>query len=214
MFLSCHNIPPFICRLPPFLKPYKYPFHFSNISTPLIYIPYHFQKKIKNKMVLIESNPPLAQDYDKVLQYHCSTKRTMVLQRDDHKREIAETLPVIDLLGLMSIDERERAKCAAEISRASSEWGFFQVVNHGVSPKLLSQMRREQINLFNASFAIKSSCGLLNNSYRWGTPTATSPDNFSWSEAFHIPLTKISNENCYGEFPSLRYTFMLNDHLI
>ncbi|WRX16220.1 Oxoglutarate/iron-dependent dioxygenase - like 10, partial [Theobroma cacao] len=45
---------------------------------------------------------------------------------------------------------------------------------------------------------------LLNNSYTWGTPTATCPKQFSWSEAFHVPLTKVSDEACYGEFTSLR----------
>ncbi|KAH6773958.1 gibberellin 2-oxidase 8 [Perilla frutescens var. hirtella] len=122
------------------------------------------------------------------------------LQNEDGCQE----LPVIDLAGLTSKDEGARAKCASEIAVASSEWGFFQVVNHGISPKLLSQMRKEQIELFNVSFSRKSTCGLLNNSYRWGTPTATAPDNFSWSEAFHIPLAKISDQSCYGEFSSLR----------
>ncbi|KAI3453233.1 hypothetical protein Pfo_009896 [Paulownia fortunei] len=157
-------------------------------------------------MVLVESNPPLAQGYNKILHLCCSRNNTCErteLQSED-ECEIFEELPLIDLGSLTSNDEGERAKCAVEIVRASSEWGFFQVVNHGISPKLLNQMRREQIELFNASFSRKSTCGLLNNSYRWGTPTATSPDNFSWSEAFHIPLTKISDQDCYGEFSSLR----------
>ncbi|KAG6396809.1 hypothetical protein SASPL_142966 [Salvia splendens] len=112
-------------------------------------------------------------------------------------------MPVIDLTGLMGDDENARVKCASQIAAASSEWGFFQIVNHGVNPDLIKQMRREQIELFKIPFSRKSSCGLLNNSYRWGSPSATTPDNFSWSEAFHIPLTKISDQSCYGEFTSL-----------
>lgn len=94
--------------------------------------------------------------------------------------------------------------CAKAICKASSEWGFFQVVNHGISPELLKKMRKEQELLFQTPFEKKSTCGLLNNSYRWGSPRARSHINFSWSEAFHIPLTKIAEESCYGEFTSLR----------
>lgn len=54
-------------------------------------------------------------------------------------------------------------------------------------PWLLRRMRREQVKLFQAPFERKATCGLLNNSYRWGSPRATCPKQFSWSEAFHIP---------------------------
>ncbi|KAL3502217.1 hypothetical protein ACH5RR_036666 [Cinchona calisaya] len=115
-------------------------------------------------------------------------------------------LPLIDLSVLKNGDDDEARKldCINAIAKASSGWGFFQVVNHGVSLELLSKMRNEQMKLFQAPFEKKASCGLLNNSYRWGTPTATCPKQFSWSEAFHIPLTKISDESSYGEFSSLR----------
>ncbi|KAK4484125.1 hypothetical protein RD792_011345 [Penstemon davidsonii] len=159
-------------------------------------------------MVMESINPPLSHDYNKILSQY--TRKTIThddningstnIQECYHDQE----LPLIDLVGLTCDNEVERVKCKTEIARASSEWGFFQVINHGISIELLNKMRREQIKLFNASFATKSTCGLLNNSYRWGTPTATSPENFSWSEAFHVPLTMIPDQDCYGEFDSLR----------
>jgi gibberellin 2-oxidase len=100
----------------------------------------------------------------------------------------------------------ERAACAAAIAAAAAEWGFFQVVNHGVAQELLEAMRREQARLFRLPFEAKSSAGLLNDSYRWGTPTATSLRQLSWSEAFHLPLAGISGKSCnYGDLTSLRY---------
>ncbi|URE06960.1 gibberellin 2-beta-dioxygenase [Musa troglodytarum] len=66
-------------------------------------------------------------------------------------------------------------------------------------------MWREQIKLFELPFEKKARSTLLNDSYRWGTPTATSLQQFSWSEAFHVPIAKISEKgSCHGEFSSLR----------
>ncbi|KAK1273635.1 Gibberellin 2-beta-dioxygenase 8 [Acorus gramineus] len=116
-------------------------------------------------------------------------------------------LPIIDLSALRSSIEGERKACVKAIAEASSEWGFFQVLNHGVSQQLLMEMRREQVKVFNTPFEKKASCGILNDSYRWGTPSATSLEQFSWSEAFHVPLNKISQEGCCPlEFTSLRET--------
>ncbi|KAJ6991596.1 hypothetical protein NC653_019690 [Populus alba x Populus x berolinensis] len=44
---------------------------------------------------------------------------------------------------------------------------------------------------FEAKQLVSDKGGVLNNSYRWGTPTATCPKQFSWSEAFHIPISKV-----------------------
>lgn len=152
-------------------------------------------------------NPPLARDYKRIVGQSC-TKTTF--QICNKVKVCDQSMPIIDMIDLNSEDECKRAKCMAKIVQASSEWGFFQVVNHGISPELLNVMRREQIKLFDSPFENKSTCGLLNNSYRWGAPNATSPNNFSWSEAFHVPLTKISDQACYGHFYSLRYVVQCN----
>ncbi|KAJ4842096.1 Gibberellin 2-beta-dioxygenase 6, partial [Turnera subulata] len=146
----------------------------------------------------------------------------LVISRGQEEKEVGILeveecggLPLIDLEDLIrgeegrGGDERKRRECAAAICRASSEWGFFQVVNHGISPELMLKMRREQVKLFQSTFHTKSCCGVLDNSYRWGNPTASSPSQFSWSEAFHIPLAKISHHSCYGDdFTSLREVLM------
>ncbi|KAL5554480.1 hypothetical protein UlMin_041881 [Ulmus minor] len=155
---------------------------------------------------MIDSCPPLLEHYGALLS-HSSTHQQKPKCDDDHYNGTVMQecqLPLIDLNGLKSHDQWERAECVKAISKASSEWGFFQVVNHGISPELVKKMNGEQMKLFKAPFERKATCKLLNNSYRWGTPTATRPNQLSWSEAFHIPLTKISEETCYGEFSSLR----------
>lgn len=128
-------------------------------------------------------------------------------------------LPMIDVGCLTSDDdgsasdsEAERAACTAAIARAAEEWGFFQVRNHGVSQELLDEMRREQARLFRLPFEAKATAGLLNHSYRWGTPTATSPQQLSWSEAFHVPLAGVTGSaggTCdFGELTTLRFVYV------
>ena len=101
-------------------------------------------------------------------------------------------LPVIDLSLLEESDEMVREECKCEIARASKEWGFFQVVNHGISREVFNNLRLEQEKVFKQPFDEKTKeHNFSAGSYRWGTPTATCIRQVSWSEAFHIPLTDI-----------------------
>lgn len=91
-------------------------------------------------------------------------------------------LPIVDL---------QSGRCKEDIANASSEWGFFQVVNHGIPQELLERMRSVLLNVFRQPFERKAREKLLDfsaESYRWGTPSATSLQQLSWSEAYHIPL--------------------------
>ncbi|KAL3820669.1 hypothetical protein ACJIZ3_006574 [Penstemon smallii] len=102
-------------------------------------------------------------------------------------------LPLIDL-NRLSFGDFERDLCKKDIARASQEWGFFQVINHGISRDILEEMKREQVKLFKKPFNEKSNYKDLNfsaGSYRWGTPTATCLKQLSWSEAFHVSLNDI-----------------------
>ncbi|KAJ6706887.1 GIBBERELLIN 2-BETA-DIOXYGENASE 8-LIKE [Salix viminalis] len=92
--------------------------------------------------------PPFHQIYETLLD-----KNTR--GADDH-REVGEIieeceLPLIDL-GRLSLGNFEKEMCKSEIARASQEWGFFQVVNHGISREILDKMRSEQVKVFKKSF--------------------------------------------------------------
>ncbi|XP_023514448.1 gibberellin 2-beta-dioxygenase 8-like [Cucurbita pepo subsp. pepo] len=153
---------------------------------------------------MMNSNPPLFQQYELLLQ---STAHLQPLHNGyQPTSSVLEEcqLPLVDLKGLESGKEKERMACSREIFEASAEWGFFQVINHGIRSELLSRMSKEQMKLFAVPFENKSTSGILDNSYRWGAATATQPNQFSWSEAFHIPLTKVSEADCYGDFIHLR----------
>ncbi|KAF7055207.1 hypothetical protein CFC21_062767 [Triticum aestivum] len=152
------------------------------------------------------TDPPLADSYRALL---CRGELEGGGAAPAHALEslamLERDLPIIDLKHLTSRDARESKACADAMARAASEWGFFQVVNHGVGRELLEEMRREQTRLFRLPFGTKDKAGLLNGSYRWGNPTATSLGQLSWSESFHVPLPSISREDCdYGKLSTLR----------
>ncbi|OEL33052.1 Gibberellin 2-beta-dioxygenase 8 [Dichanthelium oligosanthes] len=156
------------------------------------------------------AEPPLADSYHALVRRYGGGDDDGAL--DEGAVPVAECeLPMIDVGCLTSAgggSEAERATCVAAIARAAEEWGFFQVRNHGVAPGLLDAMRREQARLFRLPFEAKATAGLLNDSYRWGTPTATSPQQLSWSEAFHVPLAGVSGNggrSCnFGDLTTLR----------
>ncbi|CAH8255231.1 unnamed protein product [Arabidopsis lyrata] len=104
-------------------------------------------------------------------------------------------LPVIDLSHLTSGEEVKRKRCVKQMVAAAKEWGFFQIVNHGISKDVFEMMFLEEKKLFDLPFSAKvreTFSDLSKNSYRWGNPNATSPAQYSVSEAFHITLSEIS----------------------
>ncbi|KAG8082715.1 hypothetical protein GUJ93_ZPchr0014g47195 [Zizania palustris] len=150
-------------------------------------------------------DPPLANSYVTLLRNDGGIAPAAPAPSSESSAVLERDLPTIDLKRLTSGGAKERKACADAMARAATEWGFFQLTNHGVSRELMEKMRREQARLFQLPFEIKDKGGLLNGSYRWGNPAATSLRQLSWSEAFHIPLASISGEHCdFGEITSLR----------
>lgn len=154
-------------------------------------------------------DPPFEEIYkDLFLKHSCTPISTCTLTTGAVEEQ---ELPLVDLGRLLGAHkQREREKCKREIAEASKEWGFFQVVNHGISQEILEEMAKEQVKVFREPFHRKNKDKCVNmslspGSYRWGTPTATCLGQLSWSEAFHIPLTDIIhtyNTNNVGNFSS------------
>ncbi|XP_039158591.1 gibberellin 2-beta-dioxygenase 7-like [Eucalyptus grandis] len=148
------------------------------------------------------SDPPRLTNFPQLLP-SCPSSSSSPIQNANTATPQERELPVIDLSWLSSECEAERQWCAEAIRRAATDWGFFRVVNHGIRSELLGEMRREQVKLFETPFETKAKSGLLNNSYCRDTPTATSLAQCSWPEAFHVPLSKIYDPSCHGQFSSL-----------
>lgn len=64
-------------------------------------------------------------------------------------------IPVIDLAGLTSDDLTLRESTFKEISAACREWGFFQVINHGLKAELVDGVRDIWREFFHEPMEVK-----------------------------------------------------------
>ncbi|XVF77625.1 hypothetical protein PTKIN_Ptkin14bG0061200 [Pterospermum kingtungense] len=136
-------------------------------------------------------------------------KYKAIIRRSAYEKEKCPMFEVFEELELPLIDLShlnhgpfERQRCIEQMAQAASEWGFFQIVNHGIPQELLDRLKYEQMRVFQQPFEKKAEENFLNlsaHSYRWGNPLATSLRNLSWSEALHISLKDISKmDDCYN----------------
>lgn len=139
----------------------------------------------------MDYEPPLPDAYKKLLESSLSLE-TRTTTCEDYgkplsmmKMSVCE-LPVIDLDRLNNTDHVKREECMKDIIEAAKHWGFFQVVNHGISQQFLQNLLLEQKKMFHRPFAQKSQETSRSFIYKWGNPFATNLSQLSWSEAFHI----------------------------
>ena len=80
-----------------------------------------------------------------------STDRPELFSSDD------TNIPVIDLGDIFNGDHTLRRNCPAveKIKEACREWGFFQVVNHGVMPELMDEARQVWREFFHQPMELK-----------------------------------------------------------
>ncbi|XP_017240885.1 gibberellin 2-beta-dioxygenase 8 isoform X2 [Daucus carota subsp. sativus] len=151
----------------------------------------------------MEFEPPLIEVFKNLCK--TSSENDHVAELINSSRSKSYELPLVDLGRLNSGQLMQQKECEKEIIEASKEWGFFQVVNHGICEEMLMELHEEQVKLFRQPFNKKSSQNPSNSpigSYRWGNLAAKSPAQFSWSEAFHIPVSSVSD---FAGLNHLRY---------
>ena len=165
--------------------------------------PRHSQLSTQPPFLSMDYEPPFQETYKNFLQNSFD-------ESEDKNLFMVEEceLPLINLSQL-NLEQLERDKCIKEIAQAARQWGFFQVVNHGVPQEILNNLQYEQKMVFHLSFEKKAEEKFLNlstNSYRWGNPEATSLKQVPWSETLHISLADISRMDKRN---SLRYEFFV-----
>ncbi|CAA7026403.1 unnamed protein product [Microthlaspi erraticum] len=73
--------------------------------------------------------------------HHSSVKLANPKQLPSDSPELLTTIPTIDLGGRVFEDATTRKDAIEGIRDAAEKWGFFQVINHGVSLDLLEKMK-------------------------------------------------------------------------
>lgn len=113
-------------------------------------------------------------------------------------------IPVIDLGGLYGSDSNIREKILSEISEACREWGFFQIVNHGVSTELLDKTRQVWRDFFHLPMEIKQLYANNPKTYegygsRLGVQKGAILD---WSDYYYLHYLPLTLKD-YNKWPSL-----------
>lgn len=120
--------------------------------------------------------------------------------------DVSEQIPVIDLQNFFSQDAALREAALAQISSACRDWGFFQVVNHGVSHDLMKLTREAWRVFFHLPVEVKQQYANSPSTYegygsRLGVEKGAKLD---WSDYFflHFLPTSLRDQNKWPHLPS------------
>ncbi|XP_059289638.1 protein SRG1-like [Lycium ferocissimum] len=114
------------------------------------------------------------------------------------------TVPVIDLQKLLSGDSMNSE--LQKLHSACQEWGFLQVINHGVPPSLLEDFKREVIELFRLPMEEKKKLWQQEDDFEgFGQAFVVSEEQkLDWSDMFGIVTLPphIRKVNLFRKLPS------------
>ncbi|KAG6769594.1 hypothetical protein POTOM_025244 [Populus tomentosa] len=115
-------------------------------------------------------------------------------------------IPVIDFQNVFSDDQRLRDEALRDIYSACREWGFFQVVNHGVSHELMKRTSEVWREFFNLPVEVKQEYANTPATYegygsRLGVEKGAILD---WSDYFFLNYMPVSlrNQNKWPATPA------------
>lgn len=127
-----------------------------------------------------------------------TTTTTADAPRDD------VNIPIIDLQGLYGDDDNLRTTILGQISEACREWGFFQILNHGVCPQLMDRAREVWREFFHLPLEMKQPYANSPKTYegygsRLGVEKGAILD---WSDYYFLHYLPLSLKD-YNKWPAL-----------
>lgn len=83
-----------------------------------------------------------------------SQRPSNIINSSDHSSSDVN-IPIIDLAGLYGDDQYVQTSTLNQISNACRQWGFFQVINHGIRHELMDQSRENWRQFFHLPMQLK-----------------------------------------------------------
>ncbi|KAL8136423.1 hypothetical protein V2J09_002424 [Rumex salicifolius] len=135
-------------------------------------------KNIEASPLPLSSITPL--DFDKPFSEIPSTHLWHSKDVENYPSE-SVSIPVIDI-------SDPKAEQLDQIKQACEEWGFFEIINHGVAQEIIDDLKRETVRLF--SLPMEAKLRILRNPYETsgygGVPVTKSSPSRLWHEGFGI----------------------------
>lgn len=128
------------------------------------------------------------------------------LSKDNFSPPQEVNIPVIDFQNVFSDDQRLRDEALRDIYSACREWGFFQVVNHGVSHELMKRTSEVWREFFNLPLEVKQEYANTPATYEgYGSRLGVEKEAIlDWSDYFFLNYMPASlrNQNKWPATPA------------
>ncbi|XP_057856119.2 oxoglutarate-dependent flavonoid 7-O-demethylase 1 isoform X2 [Cryptomeria japonica] len=98
---------------------------------------------------------------------------------------LSSSIPIIDL-SLLSEHKESRQQVMEKLSLACQEWGFFQVVNHGVPVSVLDQMKQVVRDFFQLPLEEKLKCGIQEREGYGQAFVISDEQKLDWSDMLYL----------------------------
>jgi hypothetical protein len=122
-------------------------------------------------------------------------------------------IPVVDMSRVRAGGAGAGGALVAEVAAACGEFGFFQVVNHGVDAALVERCESEAHRMFELPLAVKERVHRPpQTSFGYGANTWVNQSVMHWAESFHMQLHPKSNirefsQKLFAESDPTRFRF-------
>ncbi|KAG0569164.1 hypothetical protein KC19_6G070100 [Ceratodon purpureus] len=112
-------------------------------------------------------------------------------------------IPIIDLAAYdLEGDESAMETVVAQVRDACLNWGFFQIINHGVEEEILSRVQSQANRLFSLPYSDKMKVQKQPGKYSgYGHVTAKEGDIRPWSEGFYFSDEKSAADHAQQLWP-------------
>ncbi|XP_027343293.1 protein SRG1-like [Abrus precatorius] len=118
-----------------------------------------------------------------------------------HETTPSLTIPVFDLKTLLCGNARDTE--LDKLFTACKDWGFFQVVNHGVSSQLLGKLKLEIDNFFKLPIEQKKKYKIRPGDVQgYGTVIRCKDQKLDWGDRFYMVINPVERRKPYL-FPQL-----------